>query len=246
MQMASLTQWHQELQDQYKTQIESSLELRGEDLHIQCNIPQQSRYSLQCGDIIHNIRSTLDHVVSEVLLRVQGEDAPISKYHFPIARDKAAFDRNDSRKYILRHLKMFEPVLSEFKPYAKEGDDRFWVLTSLDNWTKHTLLTPTAMNIYVEGLDLEFDDRWLKNCSFMFSVGVDHKIMSFPGCKEVRRRRVESIRIVPTITRVGHSELLDLFGLLQSFHDLVKNVVARSEWYMTLAGFDRKATSLSP
>jgi hypothetical protein len=94
------------------------------------------------GEVIHTLRSTLDHLVYQLLLAANptAPDEERSRVDFPIY-DPAK--QTEARAF--RHIQPLGPkvvkAISSFKPY-KGGNNLLWALHVLDNISKHrTLLT---------------------------------------------------------------------------------------------------------
>lgn len=107
--------------------------------------PPAQRWALMTGDIVHNLRSSLDHVVHDLSNRIRGTAFPIFDN-----RDKyAALDGNgqpsqSSGLWKVRGLTQAHQALVEsLQPYHA-GDashlEPLWVLHDLDIVDKHRLL----------------------------------------------------------------------------------------------------------
>lgn len=102
-------------------------------------------FSAVAGDVIHNLRSALDHIAYEMCTG-SGQTPPKPwEIEFPIADDAAKFPSLRDRK-----VKGARPdaikVLDAVKPY-KGGNDALWRLHKLDNIDKHRALL-TAGSAY--------------------------------------------------------------------------------------------------
>lgn len=86
-----------------------------------------------CGDIIHNFRASLDHLIYYL---VKG---PTDKTGFPICKtaDSVAASLECREKEGLRHEVV--KIIKEAKPY-RGGTDGFWLLHQLDIRDKHKVL----------------------------------------------------------------------------------------------------------
>lgn len=89
------------------------------------------------GDVVHNLRSALDHLANQLAWVGSGEE-PSRRVEFPIAEDAATYEREKARK-----VKGMRPEVVKFidslKPY-KGGNDALWRLHELDNIDKHRTL----------------------------------------------------------------------------------------------------------
>ena len=105
------------------------------------------------GDVIHNLRSALDHVIYQLVLANGGKAD--NGGMFPIWRTKA--DYKASRPGHANGIsKAALDILYELKPY-KGGNSALWTLHRLDIIDKHRLMlaTPTANHSVI----LEFDPK---------------------------------------------------------------------------------------
>jgi len=95
-----------------------------------------TRMSTITGDVIHNLRSALDHLADH-LVRVAG-GTPSNQTGFPISRDAAKYKAEQCRK-----TKGMGPdaikEIDKIKPYGG-GNNTLWGLHQLDIVDKHRLL----------------------------------------------------------------------------------------------------------
>jgi hypothetical protein len=103
--------------------------------------------ALICGDVIHNLRSALDHLIRQLIIANprSGIDPDNVRSEFPVGATKANYESrragntNGISKTALR-------VLDGLKPY-KGGNDALWAIHYLDIVDKHRLLlTVSAAN----------------------------------------------------------------------------------------------------
>jgi hypothetical protein len=112
------------------------------DLVYKAKVPDQPPlwWSTIAGDCVHNLRSSLDLLVCE-MVRAEGE--PVTSYtEFPIARSPDAFSSSYIRKVKGAPQGAVE-IIKEAKPY-KGADNPFWRLHQLDIADKHKLLVPVG------------------------------------------------------------------------------------------------------
>jgi len=110
------------------------------------------------GDLLHNLRSALDHLAFQLVVKgTEGVGVPDGRKHpfrhvqFPI------FDSAD--EYAMRKLKCTKGMkgeavaaIDEVMPY-KEGNERLWQLHRLNNIDKHRLLLLVAARLQGAVLD---------------------------------------------------------------------------------------------
>ena len=92
------------------------------------------------GDVVHNARTALDHLVWQLVLANGSQ--PGEKTAFPIARSKDSFP-SYAKKCLKGVSKQASAAIEELRPY-QGGDQRFWRLHQLDIEDKHHLLIPVG------------------------------------------------------------------------------------------------------
>jgi hypothetical protein len=109
------------------------------------------RCSAIVGDIVHNLRSALDHLIWELVLA--NGATPTDKTGFPIFKNVDAFNAG-----VLNKVSGVSPAvmqkLRELKPY-KEGNGALWRLHRLDIVDKHHLLLPVVSAVRVFSMNAE-------------------------------------------------------------------------------------------
>jgi hypothetical protein len=108
--------------------------------------PDLARWGVIVGDILHNLRSGLDHLAWR-LVELSGE-TPTRNTAFPISITKAAWDQDSPRKVAGMAPAIVERI-DKLQPY-QHGDraDRTWLwqIHSLNNKDKHRLITPVVLS----------------------------------------------------------------------------------------------------
>ena len=106
-------------------------------------IPQYP-FSLIVGDLIHNLRSSLDHLVHALSIRGGASQEVAHRTEFPIFKDHAEFKKRGRNK-IMYLSETEQAIVESVQPY-RTGDewafDHLWVLHSMSNIDKHRLLHP--------------------------------------------------------------------------------------------------------
>lgn len=125
------------------------------------------------GDAIHNLRSSLDLLVCEL---VRSEGNPVTdQTAFPVTRSANAFESGYLRK-VEGAPKAAVDLIKGAKPY-KGGNDAFWRLHRLDIADKHRLLI--AVGSAYKNVIIDFGA--LNRQSFASALGVDpSEIPSMP------------------------------------------------------------------
>ena len=105
------------------------------------------RYSNIVGDCVHNLRSTLDQLVSQLVVANGGR--PSSSHQFPITRDAENFLRQ--AKHRLKGVSdEHRAIIEEAQPYdaRDDGSERpqaLVVLNDLSNRDKHRLINAVVL-----------------------------------------------------------------------------------------------------
>ena len=98
-------------------------------------------WSTIIGDCVHNLRSSLDLLVCEM---VRAEDKPVTRHiEFPIFKCAEDFE-SGYRGKVKGVQQAAVDLIKEAKPY-KGADNPFWPLHKLDIEDKHKLLVPIGM-----------------------------------------------------------------------------------------------------
>src|SRR5271157_1548995 len=90
------------------------------------------------GDVIHNLRSALDHLAYQLAWVGSGEEPRSRRIEFPIAKDATTYERDKARKVEGMRPEVVK-VIDALKPY-KGGNDALWRIHELDNIDKHRIL----------------------------------------------------------------------------------------------------------
>jgi hypothetical protein len=155
------------------------------------------------GDVLHNLRSSLDHVIYHLALvrnpKTSRED--LRDISFPISKDFHAYKSGACRKV----KRLVEPRAIQFidtlKPY-KGGNDALWRLHELNNIDKHRRLIPSGRNILCEGEGF-YGYYWLKDNNAPFTrldVPERQKDTKLTGFKSLRKlQAAQGKALIPTL-----------------------------------------------
>jgi hypothetical protein len=91
------------------------------------------------GDVIHNLRSALDHIA--YLLCISRSGCKGSSVYFPISEDALKYEAEAPRK-IKGMRQDAVKAINRIEPYGGGAGDILWRLHALDNADKHRLLVP--------------------------------------------------------------------------------------------------------
>lgn len=124
------------------------------------------------GDIVHNLRSALDHLAYQLVIVGSGKE-PSRRVEFPIAKDLATYEAEKARKLEGMRPPAIEAI-DNIKPY-KGGNEPLWRIHELDNIDKHRTLFSVAHD-YLFFADWFDGDYWFKTDSPHFAGVFDEQM----------------------------------------------------------------------
>lgn len=97
------------------------------------------------GDIIHNLRTALDHVYWDIISQFVPDEEDRRRVQFPFARKRGGFNGALKTRFAGRAGTGFVSALFGLQPYAEGArNDLFYLIHDLDLIDKHKLLIPTS------------------------------------------------------------------------------------------------------
>lgn len=96
------------------------------------------KIALITGDIIQNLRSSLDHLAYKLFTTGPGNGTDGQHIYFPIANDFDQYEKDKNRK-TEGLIQQAKGLIDAVKPY-KGGNDTIWKIHQLNNIDKHRLL----------------------------------------------------------------------------------------------------------
>jgi hypothetical protein len=101
--------------------------------------------ALMIGDVVHNIRSSLDHAYWEIVSpHASGEREPMA-IQFPFSKTQAGLKGAVHNRLAHRVSPEFADTISNLKPYEESGgNDLLCLIHRLGILDRHKLLTPVA------------------------------------------------------------------------------------------------------
>lgn len=158
------------------------------------------------GDLVHNLRSALDHLAYQLVLVGSG-DEPTRRVEFPIAKDFATYEAEKSRKVEgMRPLAIKH--IDNLKPY-KGGNEPLWRVHELDNIDKHRTLFTVAH-------DYLFMADWMPMISAPYWLKTGNP--NFAGVFDPEAEQETQLEIDKA---VSDSQAAQSNALLPSLHQLV-------------------------
>lgn len=135
--------------------------------------PTPLTVALIVGEILHNIRNSLDYLISSIVANVTKKaDTRVS---FPFHEKKKTFLRSrESHRLYQNAPDVWQIIEDQFKPYADEDGNRLlWSINRLNNNDKHRLLAVTTqtgvaggdLNVYGPGNRR----RIARSCSYILT-----------------------------------------------------------------------------
>jgi hypothetical protein len=127
------------------------------------------------GDIVHNLRSALDHAMVEIL-----RDA--KDVHFPFGKTQKDFENHPTFRWIAKNRpKLADKLKADVVAY-ETGQPSIWAASKLDNIDKHNLLIGTIVVKKLAGVRIESPNlRMGAGADFLFDEGGVVNFANVPG-----------------------------------------------------------------
>jgi len=114
------------------------------------------KWCLIVGDVVHNLRSSLDHLVFQLALLRNPSFKHERRTAFPIFNAESEFESKGIRRvkpYVCNEA--FE-LVREYQPYhgATETQALLWILSELDNIDKHRMVVPLDKHFNIPNITL--------------------------------------------------------------------------------------------
>ncbi len=144
------------LEESYTTSIEVHAPTGGLSIKYESKdaIGILDEMSLACGDVVHNLRTALDHAWVGAISRIDAHMVDRhTKFPFKDTR-KALEDALRGRGLEVRSPALYRRLIECVRPFVG-GDDVLWALHQLDIDDKHRLLIPTVSYTGATGICVE-------------------------------------------------------------------------------------------
>lgn len=139
--------------------------------------------SLIVGDVIHNLRSALDHLAYQLVLLGMKGKTPGHHVYFPIADNAVSYKAIASKNLKGADLAA-RKIVDGIKPY-KGANDTLWFIHRLDIVDKHRLLVAVVSSFrsFDAGghMEREREKRWAEDSFWRDQVGKFPKVQYFIG-----------------------------------------------------------------
>ncbi|MBA9065651.1 hypothetical protein GGQ91_005073 [Methylobacterium fujisawaense] len=111
--------------------------------------PRPDMWSAMVGDIVHNLRASLDLMATD-LHRISGGDPKHSKkVHYPFCNDRSELNATISARKLNRIDPAFREIIDATAPF-KGGNDGLYAVHQLDILDKHQTLVPTLSIVQMD------------------------------------------------------------------------------------------------
>lgn len=182
------------------------------------NLPTLSFETVSiAGDVIHNLRTALDHLAHQLVLVGSPSTLPSRRIEFPVSDTESKYETDKFRKVEGMRPEAIQAI-DRLKPY-KSGNDALWRIHELDNIDKHRAL-------FTIGRDFLFTADW-----FPGSYLLKTDIPDFSGVEPTVERDIR-LEIDEAISgeKMRHSNAL--LPALHKLVDYVENLVLNFEPFL--------------
>lgn len=105
-----------------------------------------------CGDVVHNLRTALDHAYWEIVSPFVVSEAEKRAVQFPFCRKPQRLDATIEERFGHRVGQEFVKALRGLRPHTDKGGNQYlWLVHDLDLGDKHRLLTPIGDYTFLSG-----------------------------------------------------------------------------------------------
>jgi hypothetical protein len=174
---AAIHSWHTAEEDEHSYIINHDPDRKCVNLALQKVRANNTDWALIAGDVVHNLRSALDHLVCQLALLNGKPPSCCNKTSYPIFLTDTAFIGSKARSAIepLIHPDALA-IIEESQPYNTAnatGKDpsksNLWIVSQLDIIDKHRMLVVAAKYFRVVEISFRFNDG--PNIPVVFSDG---------------------------------------------------------------------------
>lgn len=179
--------------------------------------------SLILGDVVHNLRSSLDHLATNVVRCRE----PEAKDYFPIpipAPEKRDRDVVDKLEIGLPGFRSFWEAECDS---VRRGGDTFWAIGKLDNDDKHNLIIPSVAGVDLTGFNVILGGVRIDNPTF--GSNADFKRRLICSESQIRVEGKPNLSVEAHFTGAGPFTGKDVMGVLGDATNFIEGTIARLE-----------------
>jgi hypothetical protein len=200
--------------DFYSLRVEEDPHTSNRVLKFGITKPLPERVPLMIGDALHNLRTALDFIASELVRRANG---PMKYIKFPVRETReeveGALRHGEIR---VTHPSVIAAILDEVKPY-KGGNDALCALHDLDIADKHLLLIPVVSVAALKHVNAKVGSNVFEDCTFTVVGGRDSNILAMPKEFEIQCQGQPAFTIV-----FGEGQPLEGQPVVPALHQLAQ------------------------
>lgn len=198
-----------------------------------------SSFATITGDVLHNLRSALDHLAYQLFL-VESKGSGNGRHvQFPIGLDAKDYAKQRNRRTVGMRKDAIA-MLDSIEPYKGGKGHKFWVLQELNNADKHRFLIAIGSNFQsvnigalmtselreagkARDMDIPIIDLYLKPKDTLFPVQVGDAL--FTDMPDAQENSKIDFRFNIGLSVPNILEGVVLLDTLKDFCDLVSNTV---------------------
>ena len=124
--------------------------------------------ALIIGDAVHNIRSALDFLYYQTVLKCRSHVDEWTMFPIKETREKLEQSLKGALKQKKIRTQISHSILEEIRSYSG-GNPALWTLHKLDNWDKHQLLIPTFQLMAINDIRLTDEKNIIHNFGPIFT-----------------------------------------------------------------------------
>lgn len=181
-------------------------------------------FSAMIGDVIHNLRASLDLLACE-LVRLNGEDD--KNVYFPFCDNEAGLDDMIKNRNIDRAAPHAVDLLRSLKPY-KGGNDALRAIHDLDIMDKHKALIPMGDCASFDGLPPEISIH-IDNRQSFGPVEDGFSPFYFPAAPTLGLGQKIPATFILTFAPLGPLGLGEIIPTLHNLAELVAGIIESFE-----------------
>ncbi len=170
------------------------------------------------GDVIHNLRSALDHLAFHlVMVGITFGEPPPEKWEdtqFPIFHSPDSYEAGKRRRIQGARREAIEAI-DALKPY-KGGCEALWLLRRLDNTDKHSFILPIGEDVIVGGVSLKAYEPYFAS----LGISKDNQDVNLASEKSLAEPAVgRANALLPTLHKLLHLVSNIVAGFLPLLQD---------------------------